>query len=204
MMRVLAVLLALAVAYPLAAQTPGPAAPKPDVQAPDHYKVEFETSKGSFVVEVNRTDAPLGADRFYALATSGFFDQARFFRIVPGAVAQFGLPADPAALKAFPPIKDDPFNKKIRNFRGTVTFAHGPAANSRSTQLFINLDDNRDLDRMNFPPIGNVISGMKVVYNLFSDYGELPQQGEIHRHGNVYLLKEFPELDYVKSSKIVP
>ena len=187
----------------MAAQTPAPA-PAADAKAPDHFKVQFDTNQGPFVVEVNRADAPIGVDRFYALVTSGFYDQARFFRIVPGFVVQFGLPANPADSKKFPAIKDDPYLKGHKNDRCTVTFAKGLKPNTRTTQLFINLDDNRDLDQQKFPPIGRVISGMKLIYNLYSDYGEAPDQNEIHKKGNAYLKTGYPNLDYIVKASVLP
>jgi peptidyl-prolyl cis-trans isomerase A (cyclophilin A) len=200
LLRTRLLVLLLAATLTASAQKSAPADPR----APDHFKVQFDTSQGPFVIEANRADAPIGVDRLYALVTSGFFEQARFFRVVPGFVVQFGIPANPAASKRFPPMKDDPYLKDHRNWRATLTYARATTPNSRDTQLFINLDDNKELDREQFPPVGTVLSGMRVIYRLFSDYGELPNQDEIHRRGNVYLLKEFPKLDYVVKATVIP
>src|ERR1700735_2417112 len=114
-------------------------------RAPDTYRVNLATSKGPVVIEVTRADAPIGADRFYNLVKAKYFDGARFFRVVPGFMAQFGLAGDPASSKAWDvPIQDDPV--KTSNVRGAVTFAATNSANSRSTQLFINFADNARLD----------------------------------------------------------
>jgi peptidyl-prolyl cis-trans isomerase A (cyclophilin A) len=176
-------------------------------QAPPVYKARFETSKGAFVIEVRRDWAPNGADRFYNLVKNGFYDDTRFFRVVSGFMVQFGINGNPtiAAPWRTATIMDD--SVKQSNKRGYITFATaGP--NSRTSQVFINFADNSGLDRQGFSPFGRVISGMNVVDSLFSDYGEGapsgrgPEQGRIQREGNVYLKKEFPNLDYVKKATI--
>jgi peptidyl-prolyl cis-trans isomerase A (cyclophilin A) len=171
-------------------------------QAPPSYKAKFETSKGNFVVEVHRDWAPKGADRFYNLVKNGFFDDARFFRVVPDFMVQFGINGDPAIQKnwANASIPDDPTTKS--NKKGYLTFANrGP--NSRSTQLFINFKDNAFLDKQpGFAPFGEVVSGMDIVEKITSQYGEKPNQGMIQSDGNAYLNKEFPKLDYIKKASI--
>jgi peptidyl-prolyl cis-trans isomerase A (cyclophilin A) len=172
-----------------------------DPAAPATYKAKFETSKGSFVVAVTRAWAPKGADRFYNLVKNGFFDETRFFRIVPGFVAQFGINGTPSVQAHWrnAPIKDDPVAQS--NKRGTIVFATaGP--NTRTTQLFINFKDNARLDGMGFAPFGRVVSGMKVVDALNAEYEEQPDQQAIQRQGNAYLVKNFPRLDYIKKATI--
>lgn len=187
-----------------AAQGINPALLEPEKlneQAPESYRVIFETTKGNFVVEVTRELAPLGADRFYNLVKNGFYDEAKFFRVVPGFVVQFGIPADPRVAAAWrtQTIEDDPV--KGTNEKGTITFATaGP--NSRTTQVFINFADNSRLDRMGFAPFGKVVEGMDVVENINAEYGERPNQGMIQAQGNAYLEREFPNLDAIKSAKI--
>jgi peptidyl-prolyl cis-trans isomerase A (cyclophilin A) len=176
-------------------------------QAPATFRANFDTSKGAFVVEVHRDWAPLGADRFYNLVKNGFFDQVRFFRVIQGFMAQFGIHGDPAIAAAWQgaQIKDDPV--KQSNKRGFVVFATaGP--NTRTTQFFINFGDNTGLDRQGFAPFGEVVKGMDVVDNIYNGYGEGapngkgPNQGRIQSEGNAYLMKEFPRLDYIKSATI--
>jgi peptidyl-prolyl cis-trans isomerase A (cyclophilin A) len=176
-------------------------------QAPATYKAKFETSKGTFVVQVTRAWAPVGADRFYNLVKNGFFDNGRFFRDIAGFMVQFGLNADPAinAKWRVARIPDDKVTQ--HNTRGMITFAtSGP--NARTTQVFINFGDNSNLDGMGFAPFGKVVSGMDVVDKLYSGYGEGapngagPDQTRIQLEGNAYLTKSFPKLDYVKKATI--
>jgi peptidyl-prolyl cis-trans isomerase A (cyclophilin A) len=176
-------------------------------KAPDTFKVDVDTTKGAFVIEVTRAWAPNGADRFYNLVKNGFYDQVRFFRVIQGFMAQFGIHGDPAVSAAWRSarIPDDPV--KQSNKRGYVTFATaGPG--TRTTQLFINLVDNQGLDAQGFAPIGRVVSGMNVVEKLYGGYGEGaprgqgPEQGRLQAEGNAYLEKSFPRLDYIKTASI--
>jgi len=170
-------------------------------KAPDTYKVKLDTSKGPVVIEVHRSWAPIGADHLYNLVKSGFYNDVRFFRVVPGFMVQFGMSGDPKVQSAHnTTIKDDPPNES--NKRGYVTFAKTGAPNSRSTQLFINYKDNTFLDSQGFAPIGQVVSGMDVVDKINSEYKERPNQNEIRTSGNAYLTKEFPNLDYIKTATI--
>ena len=176
--------------------------------APDVYRARFQTNEGVFVVEVNRAWAPNGADRFYVLVKNGFFDGVRFFRVIEDFVAQFGMHADPYVTAAWAnyAIPDDPVTRS--NLRGALTFAtSGP--NARTTQVFINVRDNTNLDAMGFPPVGQVVEGMEVVDALHSGYGDGPPNGtgpiqqNIRASGNAYLTESFPELDYVEQATIV-
>jgi peptidyl-prolyl cis-trans isomerase A (cyclophilin A) len=182
-----------------------PATAAVDEKAPAVFRANFDTSKGGFIVEVTRDWAPLGADRFYTLVKTGFFDNARFFRALPGFMVQFGLAADPAQNKRWGNLTDDPV--KESNKPGYITFATaGPQ--TRTTQVFINYGDNAQLDGQGFAPFGKVVSGMDVVQQLYSEYGEGaprgagPAQDQIQALGNAYLEKEFPKLDYIKTAKL--
>jgi peptidyl-prolyl cis-trans isomerase A (cyclophilin A) len=171
-------------------------------QAPPVYRARFTTTRGDFVIEVTRAWAPLGADRFYNLVRNGFYDDAAFFRVVPGFVVQFGIPAKPAVARAWyqARVADDPVAQS--NQRGYVTFAtSGP--NSRTTQIFINYGDNAGLDPQGFAPFGMVVQGMDIVDSLNSEYGQQPNQGRITNEGKAYLDKEFPRLDVIKTAVIV-
>lgn len=184
-----------------------PAGPAFARTAPDRFRVHFETSEGPFVVELERALAPRGVDRLYNLVEAGFYDGARFFRVVDGFVVQFGLNGDPAVTAAWrvARIPDDPV--RASNRRGTMTFATS-GRDSRTTQLFINLADNPRLDAMGFAPLGRVVEGMDVVDRLYAGYGEGapmgrgPDQGRIVTEGNAYLEREFPELDTIVRARV--
>ena len=172
-------------------------------QSPPTFQVAFDTSKGRFVVDVHREWAPIGADRFYNLVKNGFFDDVRFFRVIGGQLAQFGMHGDPRVQDAWrdAAVQDDPVQHS--NTRGTVSFAsRGP--NTRTTQLFINLTDNRAYDRLGFSPFAEVVTGIEVVDSLYSGYEERPEQGLIDEEGNAYLTREFPNLDYIKKAALLP
>ena len=211
----LAVLVACEKPAPKPAATGGGAAPdfhNPSdpafaAQAPDSFRARFATTRGDFVISVHRAWAPLGADRFYNLVRSGFYDGVRFFRVIPGFMAQFGLHADTAVTSAWRErrIPDDPAGRS--NQRGMVTFATaGPG--TRTTQIFINYRDNSRLDGMGFTPIGQVVEGMEVVDSLYSGYGEGapsgrgPDQYRLNIEGEKYLARQFPKLDKIKKATV--
>ena len=184
--------------------TTDPALLKPatlTAKAPDVYEVKLATTKGDITIQVTRSWAPLGADRFYNLVRHGFYNGAAFFRIVPGFVVQFGLSGDPAVNKAWKNanFKDDPVTQSNRP--GYLTFATaGP--NTRTTQLFINLGNNAPLDGQGFAPFGQVTSGMDVVQKLYTGYGERPDQGSITEQGKAYIDKNFPMIDKIETATI--
>lgn len=173
-------------------------------KAPDLYRVRFETTKGPIVIEVHREWAPLGADRFYNLVKNGFYDNTRFFRVLAGFMAQFGMNGDPRIQSVWTTanIQDDPV--KQSNLRGYVTFAKAAMPHSRSTQVFINYKDNSYLDGDGFAPFGQVISGMEVVDMLHSGYGRenVPDQFRITKEGDAYLKANYPLLDVITSATI--
>jgi len=178
-------------------------------KAPETFKARFDTSKGVFIIEVTRAWAPNGADRFYNLVKNGYYDECRFFRVLSGFMAQFGINGDPAlnSVWSVSRIPDDPVQES--NKRGFVTFAMG-GPDTRTTQIFINYNDrNMGLDDQGFSPFGKVIEGMEVVDKFSSEYGEGapqgkgPAQGRIQAEGNAYLTKDFPNLDYIKTATIL-
>lgn len=178
--------------------------------APAIERVRIETSKGAFVVEVNRDWAPRGADRFLELVRTKFFDDSRFFRVRAKYIAQFGIAGDPAVTRKWEgkEIPDDPV--RTSNVRGTFAFAMtGP--NQRNTQVYINLVDNKQLDAQGFSPIGRVVEGMDVVDAIYSGYGEdaggglrLGKQQHMLEEGNKHLDANFPKLDKLLSARVVP
>ncbi|MFO0919328.1 MAG: peptidylprolyl isomerase [Planctomycetaceae bacterium] len=182
--------------------------PRGPDSAPEEFQVEFETTKGTFVVDVHRDWAPRGADRFYQLVNEGYYDGCRFFRVMPNFVVQWGMNGDPALNQKYQnnKIPDDRFSQPNR--RGTIVFATS-GENSRTSQLFINLADNvkggkSDLDSQNFTPFGEVTQGMEdVVLKITSEYTDQPEQQLIAQVGNVYLDERFPNLDHIIKAKVV-
>jgi peptidyl-prolyl cis-trans isomerase A (cyclophilin A) len=173
-------------------------------KAPDKFKVQFDTTKGPVVIECQRSYSPNGADRFYNLVKGGFFTDIAIFRVVPGFMAQFGIHGDPKISEKWKNsnLQDDAV--KGSNVRGAICFAKTGAPNSRSTQLFISYKDNSFLDGQGFSPFGLVREdSMKIWDSINSEYGEKPDQGRVQAEGNAYLKKEFPNLDYIKSAKVV-
>ena len=176
-------------------------------KAPAAYKAKFDTSKGTFVIEVHRAWAPNGADRFYNLVKSGYYNDVRFFRVIKGFMVQFGISGNPDlnAVWREARIPDDDVSES--NQRGYVSFATG-GPNTRTTQVFINFGNNNGLDGQGFSPFGQVVSGMNVVDALYGGYGEGaprgsgPDQGRLQGRGNAYLNADCPKLDYIKKATI--
>ena len=185
------------------AATPANVVAAAEKSGSDVFKVKFECSNGNFVIEVHRDWAPVGVHRFEELVKEGYYNENRFFRVVPGFVVQFGISGDPAASAKWreKSLVDDPV--KESNLKGYVTFATS-GKNSRTTQLFISLADNTRLDASGFSPFGKVIEGMDVVEKINAEYGQSPDQYMIQESGNDYLTKMFPRMDYIKSVTIVP
>ncbi len=176
-------------------------------KAPAVYRASFQTTKGTFVVTVHRAWAPLGADRFYNLVRAGFYDGVRFFRVIPGFMAQFGIHGDTGVTAVWRPrvFPDDPVRRS--NMRGMMTFATaGPG--TRTTQIFINYGDNNRLDASGFAPFGQVVEGMDVVDKLYGGYGEGapngrgPEQYRLNVEGEKYLARQFPKLDKINKATV--
>jgi cyclophilin family peptidyl-prolyl cis-trans isomerase len=186
-----------------------PESPELNRQAPERFRVRLETSRGVVVLAVQRDWAPHGADRFYNLVRHGYYDEARFFRVVAGRWAQFGIHGEPqvATLWRGRTIPDDP--RRESNRRGTIAYAFA-VPNGRTTQVFINLRDNSEtLDAQGFAPFGRVIEGMDVVDALNAEYGETAgggiragRQDPLFAGGNAWLAREFPRLDFIRRARI--
>jgi peptidyl-prolyl cis-trans isomerase A (cyclophilin A) len=211
-MRRLSIALLCAAAFAGACHHANPLlAPAPkglDAAGPDSFTVRFTTTRGPFDLRVHRDWAPRGADRLFWLVNNRYYDGVRFFRVVPGFVAQFGMSGDTAVGRAMRERRFADDSVKRGNVRGTLSFAtSGP--NSRTTQLFINLKDNQRLDGLGFAVVAQVVSGMAVVDSLHQGYGEGaprgkgPAQDRISKEGEAYLAKEFPKLDKVVTARVV-
>jgi peptidyl-prolyl cis-trans isomerase A (cyclophilin A) len=197
-----------------AAPKSAPAA-KPDLlnpaswkaQAPAVYRAKLTTTKGVVVIEVTRTWAPRGADRFYNLVRSGYFTDAPFFRVISGFMAQFGISARVDVNRAWDKASfaDDKGMEMHSNKRGMVTFATTGQPNTRGTQLFINYGDNANLDALGFVPIGEVVEGMDIVDMFYSGYGEtVSKEGDLENGGKAYVDRNMPKLDRILTAVIVP
>jgi len=170
--------------------------------------VRVETSKGEFAIEVHPEWAPLGAARFLELVRSGYYDDARFHRVVPGFIVQWGLAGDPARTAEWRErfIPDD--TVVVSNTRGRIAYAFTDPG-TRATQVYIDLVDNVRLDSAGFAPFGEVVAGMDVVDSLYSGYGETSggglrrgDQSRIVAAGNAYLDREFPLLDRIVRARV--
>lgn len=179
------------------------------VIVPEVYRVKFETSKGDLTVEATRAWAPRGVDRFHELVRMRYFDESRFFRVLAGFIAQFGVHRDFDVHGKWREyfILDDPPREK--NLRGTLAFAQsGP--NTRATEIFINLKDNPDLDEQRFVPFARIVEGIEVIGQLYSGYGEMRpvgkeiDPGRVEGEANEYLVPRFPKLDYIVRARFVP
>lgn len=193
---------------PVQADDKDPKTPKPD-SVPEKFVVKIETSKGDILIAVNRAWSPNGAARFYDAVKAGFYDDCRFFRVLPGFMAQWGIHGNPKVMEKWSEanIPDDRPSGTNRqsNTRGMVTFAKSGQPNSRSTQIFASYVNNSRLDPDGFTPFGRVLSGMEVLESLNSKYGEEAshQQGRIQEQGNAFLDKAFPGLDTIKKASFI-
>ena len=174
-------------------------------EAPDVFNVQFACSQGDFVIECHKDWAPIGTQRFYDLVKMGFYDEARFFRVVPGFVVQFGMNGDPKVNAEWKNknLQDEPLQQS--NVTGMVSFAKTAVPNTRSTQVFINLADNSKLDKMAsgpYAPFGKVIEGIDAVMKTNPEYGAVDQT-LIGMQGNQYLKSQCPRMDYIKKATLI-
>lgn len=210
-MRPLFLLLLLAALSGACHRTTALVAPAPaglDAVGPDSFTVRFVTTRGAFDLKVHRDWSPRGSDRLYWLFTHRFYDGVRFFRVVPNFVVQFGMPGDTAVHQNWAGRRFADDTVRRGNVRGTLSFATG-GANTRTTQLFINLKDNQRLDPMGFSVVAQVVAGMNVVDSLYQGYGDGPPRGKgpsqdrIAKEGEAYLAREFPLLDQVRTAHVI-
>lgn len=204
--------LAVVCAAVLAAGAPALTEPGPpaDRRAPETFRVRLDTTRGAIVLACTRAWAPHGADRFYTLVTSGYYDDSAFFRVVRGRWAQFGISGTPAVARAWRTrtIPDDPFVGQS-NVKGTVAFAFA-VPDGRTTQVFFNLVDNSAThDNEPFVVFGRVVEGLDVMDALYDGYGESAlggiragKQAPLFEQGNTHLRNHFPRLDYIRRATV--
>jgi len=173
-------------------------------KSPAHYDVTFTTTKGPFTVSVERAWAPRGADRFYELVRTGYYDGDRLFRVIPGFVVQWGIAPKPSISKkwANAEIQDDPVKRS--NVPGTISFAATSQPNSRTTQVFVNLGNNANLDSYGFAPFGKVTRGMNVLKRLYNGYREQPTgtQQQMTEQGEAFVKRTYPKLDRILRARV--
>lgn len=177
-------------------------------ETPDDFKAKVSTTKGDFVLHVRKAWAPNGAGQFYTLAKIGYYKDIAIFRAIDGFMFQFGIHGDPkvAAVWSEMNIKDDPFvgNSNVPN---TISYAQLGSPNSRSVQMFINLGNNAALDTQKppFVPFGSVVEGKDVIGKINTEYGENRGnvQGNLKTQGNAYIIRKFPNIDFIRSVTII-
>lgn len=184
--------------------------PLPDPISPEKYYVTWDVNvevdgkpADPIVLEVTRSWAPLGSDRFYSLVNDGFFNGAAFFRVVPDFVLQFGISALPEeTAKWDTEIFDDPV--LVSNKAWTVSYATaGP--NTRTSQIFINYIDNAGLDDQGFAPFAKVISGFETALNVVNptpDSSNGVNQKLYKTGGNEWILGKYPDISLISCTLI--
>jgi cyclophilin family peptidyl-prolyl cis-trans isomerase len=210
MTRLVAALAGAAVAVVIGAVAVAQEPPAVDRRAPEQFRVRLDTTRGVIVLACTRAWAPRGADRFYTLVTSGYYDDSALFRVVRGKWAQFGINGTPSVAQAWRTrtLPDDPF-VGTSNVKGTVAFAFA-TANGRTTQVFFNLVDNSAThDKEPFVVFGRVVEGLDVMDGLYDGYGESAlggiragKQEPLFTEGNAYLRATFPKLDYIRTARV--
>ena len=171
--------------------------------APATVTADMETSRGIVTIELIREWAPAGVDRFYNLARAGYYDDSRFYRVIYGFIAQFGIAGNPTVARAWSQRKLPVDPVREHNVRGTIAYAQFKPTD-RATNVFINLRDNPVLDTLKFTPMGRVVRGMDVVDSLYAAYGEFPaaeaplgNPKRLFGESNRYLDAKYPLLDRI-------
>jgi len=126
-----------------------------------------------------------------------------FHSIYIDFVIQFGIASEPDETNKWSDtILDDPVTQS--NERGTITYATG-GANTRTTQLFINLKDNSGLDQQGFAPFGKVVSGMDVLQAIFNPTPNASggaSQSNLEAKGNEWILEKYPNIDLIENTAL--
>ena len=129
--------------------------------------VRFETSLGSFTLELDAAKAPITVENFLSYVDEGFFDGLIFHRVIPGFMIQGGgFAPDMSQKKNRAPIRNEATNG-LKNARGTIAMARTNEVNSATAQFFINLSDNAFLDNapgnFGYAVFGKVVDGLDTI-----------------------------------------
>ena len=173
-------------------------------KAPEYFTAKFETTQGDFEIEAKRSWSPEAVDRLYQLLKNGFYQDIAIYRVVPNFVAQFGIHNDKTVNDFWNkhPLNDEPVIE--HNNAMTISFARA-GKKSRGTQLFINLRNNNNLNKLvvggvkGYPVVAKITSGENTVKKFYNGYANKPSQRQdsINTYGNVFLKRNFPKIDYI-------
>jgi cyclophilin family peptidyl-prolyl cis-trans isomerase len=142
----------------------------PQAFAQSAARVQFDTSLGKIVIEVDAARAPRTVENFMRLVRAGFYDGTIFHRVIPGFMAQGGgFTPDYQQKPTGQPVRNESPGG-LSNVRGTVAMARTSDPHSATAQFFINVADNKFLDAgprhpggFGYAVFGTVVEGMAVV-----------------------------------------
>ena len=179
-------------------------------EAPSYFKARFETTQGNFDIEAKRVWSPEGVDRLYQLIKNEFYTDIAIFRVVSGFVAQFGIHNDSLVNSSWRRFKIADEEVVESNDFMTISFARG-GVKTRTTQIFINLKNNKRLDALaysgvkGFPVIAKVIAGKDNILKFYDGYGDRlgMRQDSLNKYGNTFIRTNYPEIDFIKNAYIL-
>jgi peptidyl-prolyl cis-trans isomerase A (cyclophilin A) len=126
-------------------------------------KVLLKTSLGDITLELYPAKAPITVKNILDYVNEGFYDGTIFHRVIPGFMIQGGgITAEMHQKPVKPPIKNEAGNG-LKNARGTMAMARLQELDSATSQFYVNLVDNPNLDTMKYCVFGKVVAGMDVV-----------------------------------------
>ena len=147
--------------------------PSADADETDRTQVTFETSHGSFVLELDRNAAPDTVENFLAYVRDGFYEGTIFHRVIAGFMIQGGgFTPEFKQLQTRAPIRNEA-DRGVKNDRGTIAMARTSDPHSATAQFFINLVDNDFLNHRNqttqgwgYTAFGRVVEGMDTIDSI--------------------------------------
>ena len=156
-----------------AAPNPATESTEPDAPAdqPAGPRVTFETSEGAFVLELDAVNAPISTENFLSYVNDGFYDGTIFHRVIDGFMIQGGgfelIDGKGSQKETKAPIKNEAKNG-LKNLRGSISMARTNNPDSATSQFFINVVDNPNLDPQGFSPdgyavFGKIVDGMETI-----------------------------------------